>query len=165
MNREEAANELGISVRSLQRAVAAGKLGVTYKRGESGKQEAAFDTEEIKTYKETMESETVVPAVAVPGSQALMLGATTSDSNLARSVAFIARESVTAMLEATNAKARPSVAVESKLMLKLDEAALLTGLSRGTIRAAIDAGKLKAKIIGRAWRVKRDDLEAYIKKL
>jgi excisionase family DNA binding protein len=30
---------------------------------------------------------------------------------------------------------------------------------------AIKAGKLKAKTIGRAWRVKRSDLDGYIKKL
>jgi excisionase family DNA binding protein len=45
------------------------------------------------------------------------------------------------------------------------EAAQLSGLSRGHLREAIDAGKLKARIIGRGWRVKRDDLDAYVKKL
>jgi excisionase family DNA binding protein len=47
----------------------------------------------------------------------------------------------------------------------LTEAALLAGLSRGHLRLAIAEKKLKARIIGRGWRVKREDLEAYIKKL
>jgi excisionase family DNA binding protein len=38
-------------------------------------------------------------------------------------------------------------------------------LQRATLREAIDARKLKAKIIGRAWRVKRVDLDEYIEKL
>jgi excisionase family DNA binding protein len=50
-------------------------------------------------------------------------------------------------------------------LLTLAEAQTLTGLARGVLREAIDRGKLKAKIIGRAWRIKRDDLNAFIKKL
>jgi excisionase family DNA binding protein len=52
-----------------------------------------------------------------------------------------------------------------KLTLSLVEAAQLSGLSRGHLRFAIAEKKLKARIIGRGWRVKREDLEAYIKKL
>jgi excisionase family DNA binding protein len=49
-----------------------------------------------------------------------------------------------------------------KPLLKLDEAARLTGLSRAILREAIEAGSLKAKIVGRAWRVRRVDLDAYV---
>jgi excisionase family DNA binding protein len=41
----------------------------------------------------------------------------------------------------------------------------LTGLSRATLRDAIEAGDLKAKMIGKAWRVKRGDLEAFVESL
>jgi excisionase family DNA binding protein len=57
------------------------------------------------------------------------------------------------------------VPVADKLLLKLDEASALTGLSRGILRQAIKDRKLKARIIGRGWRVKRDDLDVYVKKL
>jgi excisionase family DNA binding protein len=53
----------------------------------------------------------------------------------------------------------------AKLTLSLMEASQLSGLSRGHLREAIEEKKLKARIIGRGWRVKRDDLEAYVKKL
>jgi excisionase family DNA binding protein len=33
------------------------------------------------------------------------------------------------------------------------------------LRRAIGEKKLRARIIGRGWRVKREDLEAYVKKL
>jgi excisionase family DNA binding protein len=52
-----------------------------------------------------------------------------------------------------------------KLTLSLAEAAQLSGLSRNHLRAAIEEKKLKARIIGRGWRVKRSDLEAYVVKL
>jgi excisionase family DNA binding protein len=58
-----------------------------------------------------------------------------------------------------------NVSIADKPLLKLNEAAALTGLSRDTLRTAIDAKKLKGKLIGKAFRIKRDDLDEYIKKL
>lgn len=167
MNREEAAEELGISVRSLQRVVKAGLLSVTYKRGASGKQEAFFDPDEIMRHKATMQAETVKPALAPAG-------ATNGDTALARVGAPQIANALMSWLEGKQREqegetdgrqARPSVAIADKPLLKLDEASALTGLSRHILREAIDAGKLKAKIIGRSWRVKREDLDNYIKKL
>jgi len=57
------------------------------------------------------------------------------------------------------------VRLTDKLTLTLTEATLLSGLSRGYLRQAIHAGKLKARIIGKGWRVKRADLDSYVKKL
>jgi excisionase family DNA binding protein len=68
------------------------------------------------------------------------------------------------MLAAFEAMASP-VRITDKLILSLTEAALLSGLSRGHLLTSIHDDKLKAKIIGRGWRVKRDDLDAYVKKL
>ncbi len=164
MNREEAAEALGISVRSLQRAVRAGRLSVRYRRGVSGKQEAVFDEGDVTKLKTAMESETVKPALVphVPQGEGLML-ATMRDTDLARSVALVARESVAAVLEAV--KPDSSVPVADKIMLTLAEASALTNLSRNHLRQAIEDKKLKARIIGRGWRVKREDLDAYVKKL
>jgi excisionase family DNA binding protein len=164
MNREEAAEELSISVRSLQRAVKAKKIAVAYKRGASGKMEAVFDKDEIIHYKAQM-SELIRPddATGDAAVESLALAVTRRDNQLARFVAGIARESASAAIEAMHAK--PTVAIEAKTLLKLDEAALITGLARAHLRDAIEAKKLKAKIIGRAWRVKRADLDSYIRNL
>ncbi len=59
----------------------------------------------------------------------------------------------------------PGVRIADKPLLILDEAAALTGLSRETLRTAIDTKELNGKLIGRAFRIKRDDLDEYIKKL
>ncbi len=58
-----------------------------------------------------------------------------------------------------------NVSIAEKLMLSVDEAAHLAGVSSNHVRAAIKAGKLKAKVVGRGWRVKRADLDAYIRRL
>jgi excisionase family DNA binding protein len=47
----------------------------------------------------------------------------------------------------------------------LSERGSFTWCSRNHVVEAIHAGKLKAKIIGPGWRVKRDDLDAYVLKL
>jgi excisionase family DNA binding protein len=157
MNKEEAATELGISVRSLQRIVQSEKISVRYKRGESGKQEAIFNREEIQNYKQQRDAETVKPATATSDGTALArTDATTGDTVLARNVI----ETIFNL-----GLQKPAVAIADKPLLKLDEAAALTGLSRQLLRQAIEDGKLKGRIIGRAYRVKREDLDEFIKKL
>jgi excisionase family DNA binding protein len=52
-----------------------------------------------------------------------------------------------------------------KLLLNLRECRLLTGLSDATLRAAIREGELAGQFIGRAYRVKRADLDKFIKNL
>jgi excisionase family DNA binding protein len=157
MNKEEARNELGISVRSLQRLVQSEKISVTYRRGASGKQEAIFNPEEIENYKRGRDAEIIKPSVAPTGDTALARSdATTSDTALARNV-------IETFLNAIGQK--PAVAIADKPLLKLDEAAALTGLSRQILRQAIKDGKLKGRIIGRGFRVKREDLDKFIKNL
>jgi excisionase family DNA binding protein len=75
-----------------------------------------------------------------------------------------ARREFAGMIAAAVAGAA-SLSVADKLTLSLVEASQLSGLSRGHLREAIEAKKLKARIIGRGWRVKRDDLDLYVKKL
>ena len=153
MNKEQAAEALGISVRSLQRLVQSEKVSVTYKRGESGKQEAIFNAEEIEKYKRERDTETVKPATVPTGDTALA-------RNDANQFLDILRQAVTPQQTPV-----VDVSIADKPLLKLNEAAALTGLSRDTLRAAIDTKELKGKMIGKAFRIKRADLDEYIKKL
>lgn len=59
------------------------------------------------------------------------------------------------------------VRVVDKLTLSVAEAAQLLGFTKDALREAISAGKLKAKIIKgrRGWTIKREDLNAYVRKL
>jgi excisionase family DNA binding protein len=57
------------------------------------------------------------------------------------------------------------VSVADKLLLTMPEAQKLTGLSREFLKNAISSGNLKAKLIGKGWRIKRSDLNQYIDKL
>jgi excisionase family DNA binding protein len=157
MNKEDAAKQLGISVRSLQRLVQSKKISVTYKRGQSGKQEAIFNSDEIENYKRGRDAETIKPSIATTNDTALARSdATTNDTALARNV-------IETIFNAMGQKS--GVPIADKPLLKLDEAAALTGLSRDRLRKAIQDKELVGKMIGRAYRIKRDDLDRYIKNL
>jgi len=52
--------------------------------------------------------------------------------------------------------------VTNELLLTVQEVQALTGLSKDVLRDAISDGTLKAKLIGRSWRVKRSDLEEFV---
>ncbi len=82
------------------------------------------------------------------------------DGRGAALIAAIVRETLN---QAEERKAAPDATqCAAKLLLTLSECQTLTGLSRAVLREAIAAKKLKAKLIGRAWRIKRADLEKYI---
>ncbi len=57
---------------------------------------------------------------------------------------------------------KPHTPTEAKLLLSVEEAMSLTGLSRAVILEAVKEGQLVAKKSGRAWRIKRRDLDAFV---
>lgn len=154
MDKEAAAQTLGISVRSLQRLVQSEKLSVTYKRGDSGKQEAIFNPEEIENFKYQRDVETTKPA-----------NVTTSDMLLARNV-IDPTEFFNVLRDAIIPQPKvAAVAVADKPLLKLDEASALTGLSKEFLKKAIKSDELQGRRIGNPYRIKREDLDDYIKRL
>ena len=46
--------------------------------------------------------------------------------------------------------------------IAVQEAQALTELSKYLLRDAINEGSLKAKMIGRSWRIKRSDLDEFV---
>ncbi len=161
MNKQEACAFLSVSERSLARYAAQGKIQVTYNKGTRGNV-AVYDDADLEKLKEELAAPQAIRLAseqAIPASLAIR-----SMANMAE---FIERlqsrdESlITSLLHNQNSH----VAIESKLMLSLPEATKLAGLSRNHLREAIRDHTLKAQIIGRGWKIKRSDLESYIKKL
>jgi excisionase family DNA binding protein len=97
-------------------------------------------------------------------SGALKLARDTSHDNRGEMAAFIGAVVSQAVAETIGAQ-EPRVMPSDKLLLTLPECQALTGLSRAVLRDAIEAGDLKARQMGRPWRVKRADLEAFIETL
>jgi hypothetical protein len=151
MNKVEAAKELKISVRSLQRLAQDEVLKVVYQRGASGKQEAVFDAEEVAKYKLERDKPTD-KLVKLP----------TYDKNT------LARNDTQQFLEIFKTaitSQKPIIPIADKILLTVKDCQLLTGLSEQIIRDSIRDTKLKARVIGRGFKVKRTDLDEFINKL
>jgi excisionase family DNA binding protein len=162
MNKEQAANYIGASVRTLQRLTGAGKIPVSYERGHKG-DEARYSQSDLDAYLQSQK-----PVALMRPDTAATSGttdATTQAMSLVTTGGAASGMATGAALIEAFAQMSAPVRVSEKFTLSLVEAAQLSGLSRGHLRLAIEEKKLKARIIGRGWRVKREDLEAYIKKL
>jgi excisionase family DNA binding protein len=180
LTKEQAAKRLKISVRSLQRAASAGRVKPVYHRGASGKMETFFDSDDVDRYKEELsqvvepERKSAMVAAPMGDSQALsQVGAgsyvTALHDFLERLVSVQERQlppgTPAPVSDSHTLSQAAPLSIADKLTLSLMEASQLSGLSRNHLRQAIEDKKLKARIIGRGWRVKRDDLDAYVKKL
>jgi excisionase family DNA binding protein len=169
MTKQEAADYLGISSRMLEKHVKDKKLGVRYEG-----QRAMFDDGEVESLKQRLDalrtSKAAVYSAPQPqpetGKNLLQAGSAglpTVLTNTRRRVPDISPDDLSAAL--VNLLQRPTVPVADKLLLTLEDCQHMTGLSRDYLRKAIADGTLTAKQIGRGWKVKRSDLDAYIARL
>jgi excisionase family DNA binding protein len=161
MNKKEASEFLGISIRQVENYAKQKKLSVQKEKGKTG-DISVYDERELKRLKAELDSKRAVrPSVVTESNESTEL-VRASDSRLSDVSKFA---EVFVQMQAASRKPERMVAVENKPLLKLDEAAALTGLSRQILRDAIKAQELRAKLIGRAYRIKRDDLDDFIKNL
>lgn len=124
-----------------------------------------FDDEELKIFKEKRESSKHRPAFSIsddsPAQNSVSLIPTKAD-NLDRQNQTLEFLEVfkTAL---TNQK--PTVPIADKVLLTVKECQLLTGLSEQAIRDSIRDETLKARVIGRGFKVKRSDLNDFMSNL
>ncbi len=161
MNKKEAAEFLGVSTRLVERYASQGRLKVTYVRGRTGR-EAQFEQSDLEHFKADLEQPLLKAAIAPISPESEAVGALIPVERRER--LLDALEVILDRHQLPPTKA-PTLSIGEKILLNLGEAQALTGLSRGYLREAISDNKLKAQIIGRSWRVKRSDLESYVKEL
>jgi excisionase family DNA binding protein len=161
MDKEQAAKFLGVSVRTLQRHTAAGRISAKYSQGERGPQ-AEYSRAELEKFKAELAHTGgyVRPAVMGDAPESGAAALAPIRPNYAEHLA----QALDALKEALRPAAAP-VPLSDKLMLTLAEAAQLSGLSRRYLRGAIAKQRLKARIIGKGFKVKRADLEGFIRNL
>ena len=147
MTRTEAAKYLGVSPRSINNYVKRGELSVKYINGKYG-QEAQFKQSDLDAFRKAKEIPTFKPS---------------NPDNLPIPRGKINNQS----LALASPRNRPLLITEiaAKPLLKLDEVALLTGLSKNFLRNQIQEGKLRAAKVSGAWRLKATDIDQFIAKL
>jgi excisionase family DNA binding protein len=157
MDKKTVAAALSITTRQVETYASKGRLGeVTYIRGRTGRQ-AMYDEAEVSRLKGELEA---------PDRPLALMPRTDAASWLPSAD----RERFIAALEALTKGTKRrgggfGASVGEKIILTLDDAAALTSLSKHTLREKIKAGKLKARIIGRGYKIKRVDLDAFAAEL
>ena len=182
VNKKEAAEFLGVSEKTVERYKSAGKLSARMKRitGTDGKsrQVLDFNQADLDRLKRELSNEIVYPEITPRHAQTKTQTDTdrqTSIDNLSlqNNEFGIVRQTQTDNLIGTILERLENVFERQleasnrsqKMMLDIVEVSILSGLPKSFIRQSIKAGELKAKIIGRGWKVKRLDLDEFIKNL
>jgi excisionase family DNA binding protein len=158
MNKKEAAEFLNLSTRAVERAVARGKLGVRYKKDKHG-HVALFNPAELRRYKSGLE----VPLPRRPIVEPVTPTTPTSTSKHSP----VVLGSVVTLSDSLDERTRELLAVPltDKLTLSLSEASSLSGLSQDFLLQSIRKNKLKAFKHEKDWRIKRADLDSFIREL
>jgi len=161
MNKTEAAQYLGIGLRSLERYTADGKVASRKVKGKTGPL-LDYEEEELERFR----TELGIPQVV--GKIVREINSESPPPSSALAV-FTPQSSQLVPAKQTVSKPEKSpiepVQAAAKLLLTLAEAQTLTGLSPARLRSAAVSGELKGAKIGRAWRVRRADLEEYLRQL
>lgn len=170
MNKTEAAKFLGIGLRTLERYMTQNKVAFTRQRGKTG-EAVVFEHSELERFKEQLYQPTHEAAL---DSVKVRQAPRSNSSRMVTSSEFLAEigegllilvEGNQAILLALRQLANPEVPLHVKPLLTLGEAQRLSGLSRPFLLAAIRENRLRGDKIGKAWRVRRRDLERFVSKL
>lgn len=181
LDKKQAAEYLGVTTRTLERHAKEGKLSVRYENSQFG-EIAMFDPEELEAFKEGKQISRIKPTIE-PNQPEQIDRPLNPQSQIARSPQaelFNPQQpettfSIAALMAPLGALfgnltraidnhgSRVSTTeLRSKLLLTLDEAQAITGLSRDLLQEATKNGELPSKMMGKAYRIKTQDLERYI---
>jgi excisionase family DNA binding protein len=186
LDKKQAAEYLGVTTRTLERHAKEGKLSVRYEQSQFG-EVAMFDLEELENFREGKQTTRIKPTIepdrveqidrpANPQSQIARSPQTQLElSNPQQPESTLGFGALIAPLGALfnnltraidNHSSRVTTTeLRSKLLLTLDEAQTITGLSREILIDAIKNGEIPSKIMGKSYRIKQKDLERYIDEL
>jgi predicted DNA-binding transcriptional regulator AlpA len=155
MDRKTVALTLGCSEKTVSRYVASGRLPDVRKNG-------ALDIDEadVMKLKAQLETPVLTAREVETGRDISAIVAVPKRREVNHSSALAIWDRGAGRTE--TGRDRPFVPTSDKLLLSLDEAAALTGLSAARLRLAIGEEKLVARKVGRAWKMRRGDVERFV---
>lgn len=179
MNKEESAAYLGRSVRQLERLVSAKRIA-SYKVKTAKGQVADFHVEDLDRLKNELDEEEgriVVSSGEDQGSPVITASvlATTrkplleSLSQKSAALATVPQQESTLAMTGDNREKSPVFAgvfaASLRVLLSVDDVCELSQLSEKRVRDALKSGELKGRRIGHAWRIHREDFDAWVRGL
>lgn len=179
MDKQQAAQFLGISTRMVERYEKAGRLASrTVRDGNTRKN--VYDQDTLDRLKAELNALQIRPEIEQPDTSRTTPTTTTTPQaeahrsapttealtlvNQGMRVLQQFAEAVELMKRATRPP-KPLDQLTHKMLLTVAEAADLFGLPQAHIRRAVETGELVAKRIGRGLKIRRVDLDVYISKL
>ena len=164
LSKKEAAEYLGISSRTLERHVKDGKIGVRYQPGATN-DVAMFDEQDLENFKNERQTPKVKPTVVQTSNELVDQPPTDLTDRTAQSSEGFLAPLITPFRDFSERLFSFPFLLQGKILVTLNEAQIITGLSREILMTAIKSGELEAKIMGKAYRIKRKELERYIDEL
>ena len=186
LDKKQAAEYLGVTTRTLERHAKEGKLSVRYEQSQFG-EVAMFDPEELENFREGKQTTRIKPTIEPnrveqidrpPNPQSQIARSPQTQLELSNPQQPESTFALTALIAPLgswfgnltraidNHSSRVTTTeLRSKLLLTLDEAQTITGLSREILQDAIKNGEIPSKIMGKSYRIKQKDLERYIDEL
>lgn len=169
MTKQEAAQFLGISERTLIRKVNAGELAQPTYHKAMGATAAVvdYDRKDLERYKTENANRTVErPKVALASRAPAQPAAIHDALNLAQ-LSELLTEGITRALEATQSRAAvvSTATLTGQAAVSLDDAARVSHFPKSLLRRAIKDGQLKALRLGNGWNIRCADLDRYISDL
>jgi len=166
MNKKEAAEYLNVSTRAIERYTAQGKLTPTYGKGRTGPA-PVYEQTQLDELKRQMDGAADATHSAVKSDKS---DKADRDDNGNKDGALVLRSGSRADLVSfiaalDKARGQSITDIAAKPLLTRAEAQQYTGLSRELIREAVTSGKVKEIKLGRAYRIKRAELDSYIETL
>ena len=174
MNKKQAAQYLGFSVKNLERLMALRKIQFSYIHAKFGKT-VDFDLQDLDNYKASLETPRIVISPIVENNTPAKTNNLDNPSNqsLAKDNLVITAkdlkdiesilQKISHSLDIQNSQS--FVPLDKKLTLSLSEASLLAGLSIAFLRNSIRLGHLIASKRGNSWNIKRSDLDLFVNSL
>lgn len=182
MNKQEAANFLGVGVRTLERwASEKDKLGYSLKKNENNRDYVDYNDDDLKRLKQEMQNEVIIPRTEKDGSSFLaiggegygeeglyerfdkLIGVLGAIESALQSVSLPVL--VEAIAHSSQAAQNRKLPIDKLLTLSLKEASKLSCVSYNQLNKDVKSGKLNVIKIGRGRRVRRQDLETYVNSL
>lgn len=165
MNKQDAADYLNISVRTLQRLTTDGKISVGEVRGRTG-MVTDYTTEDLDRYKQA-EAEREANPPAKDATRYVRPHVIPSDTALTSSSEVLQRAGnipdgamlVSMLMEAANAPHAP------RMLLSVKDAAEFSGLSSSRIVRAIHDGQLDGRKIGRGFKLRPVDVSEFVRQV
>jgi excisionase family DNA binding protein len=164
LTKKQVIERLGVSERSITNYVKSGRLRVKYVKGKFG-QEARFSAREVDALAIDLTVKPEVISVPLETTPLAKTQKPLESSGNGKDILPAVATGIEALMVPIRSRPLLLTEIAVKPLLKLEEASVLTGLSRERLRDSIREGDLKASVIGRSWRVKRKELDRFIESL